>query len=323
MTGQGLCLAIDVGGTNVRMALVDQSGAVVARRRQPCTIQAGRDQFLADLGEDIVALRQEAERLGQTIDTAGAGVPGLIDRSGQVLSSVNLQALEGLNFREALGRLTEVPAVVLNDANAAACGEKWYGSGQPFASLLMLTIGTGIGSGLILDNRLWLGSDGVAGEYGHMTIDPAGVPCPCGNRGCLEQYASATALVRMAQEELAGMATTSLLALAQEELTAATLAQAAVEGDQLALSLFERAGTALGIAAATAANLLNLDALILGGGVAASFPLLAPIIGRVVHERAFPLPAARLRIIQGALGDDAGLLGAAAAAWRQLAEDRK
>ena len=318
MKGGQFVLALDVGGTNIRMALVDRQGRITHSRHRKCAIDKGREAFVARLNDDIHTLHQEADQSNATILAAGAGVPGLIARDGTILTSVNLQPLNGLNFRTALQEMTSVPTVVLNDANAAACGEKWYGSGHVFDSILMLTIGTGVGSGLILDNRLWTGSDGVAGEYGHMTVEPDGVLCACGNHGCLEQYASATALARMAREALDAGTESSLAGLSPTRLTAAAIAGAAKDGDRLALALFERAATALGIAAATAANLLNPDALILGGGVAASFDLLAPTISRTVKERAFPVPAGRLQILKGVLGDDAGLMGAAAMAWQLL-----
>jgi glucokinase len=239
----------------------------------------------------------------------------LLDRQGVLLSSVNLLPLEGINLRQELAAMTGLPVAVLNDANAAALGEKCYGAGRSYSSLLLFTLGTGVGSGLILDGRLWTGSDGVAAEYGHATVEPLGHLCPCGNRGCLEQYASATALLRMAKVGILDDAASTLATLAPDELDASAIAHAARGGDQLALACFAVVGHYLGIAAATIVNLLNLDAIIIAGGVSASFDLFADELQEEIRKRAFALPAARVKVLKGELGDDAGLLGAAAAAW--------
>lgn len=310
-----LCLAMDVGGTNIRMGLVEEDGAVILRNRFSCPAEAGLPRFMETLAIEFAAIRSKAVAGGSKIVAVGAGIPGLINRDGVVTSSVNLQFLHGHNFKNGLEEITGLRAAVLNDANAAALAEKRYGAGRPFVSLLHFTLGTGVGSGLILENRLWTGSDGVAAEFGHTTVEPDGYPCPCGNHGCLEQYASARAIVRHAEEALSSGGQSSLAAIPHKSLDAAAVARAALEGDSLALYSFSKAGRYLGIAAASAINLLNLDAIILGGGVAASFELMAGSVEREIAERAFPVPAARVKVLKGELGDDAGMMGAAAAAW--------
>jgi glucokinase len=182
----------------------------------------------------------------------------------------------------------------------------------------MFTLGTGVGSGLILDGKLWTGIDGVAGEYGHGTVEPDGIPCHCGNRGCLEQYASASALVASAVAALGKGATGALAGLSPGGITAEQIALAAQHGDPLACSLFESAGRYLGIAAAAAVNLLNLEAIVLGGGMSASFLLLAEPMRREIARRAFAIPAGRVEIARCQLGDDAGIVGAAAMAREQV-----
>ncbi|MCM2359936.1 MAG: ROK family protein, partial [Geobacteraceae bacterium] len=167
---------------------------------------------------------------------------------------------------------------------------------------------------LILNGALWTGIDGVAAEYGHATVEPDGLPCPCGNRGCLEQYASASALVAAAARALEEGKGGALAALPLAAITAEQIAAAARQGDPLALALFERAGRYLGIAGATIVNLLNLEAIVLAGGMAASFNLLDGPMRREIADRAFAVPARRVTIVQGELGDDAGIVGAAALA---------
>jgi glucokinase len=306
------CIGVDVGGTNLRLALVDSEGVILLRERRETAIVLGRDSFLARLVDGIAAIRRGASALGFDVQGVGLGVPGLLDASGVVLSSVNLRPLDGVNIAECVAHATGLPVVAVNDANAAAFGEHRFGAGRSFGSLLLLTLGTGVGSGLVLNGQLWRGTDGVAAEYGHATMEPDGIPCPCGNRGCLEQYASAGALVRGAVEALRQGDGGLLAVIPPEEVTAAGIDAAARQGDVLAIALLEKAGRYLGIAAATIVNLLNLEAIVLAGGVAGSFELLVEPIQREIARRAFSVPAGRVRVVKGELGDDAGILGAAA-----------
>ncbi|HZV83158.1 MAG TPA: ROK family protein [Geobacteraceae bacterium] len=314
----GLCLAMDIGGTNVRMGLVTRTGSVVARRRIPCIISTGIKPFLESLRIEINGLRQEAAEQGEVLLALGGGIPGLIDRRGVVLSSVNLQPLEDCNLQNSLEEISGLPVMIINDANAATLAEASYGAGRPYSSLLHFTLGTGVGSGLILNGKLWTGIDGIAAEYGHATVEPQGLPCPCGNRGCLEQYASATAIARMAREGIASGSITSMNSASGNLSDAEELAKAAKNGDRLALSCFATAARYLGIAAATAVNLLNLEAIVIGGGVAQSYELLATPVIEEIRKRAFKVPAERVQVLKGELGDDAGMLGAAAAAWQMI-----
>ena len=307
---ESVCIGVDVGGTNLRCALVTREGALFSRRSLPTDIASGRASFLARLLSVLDRLKQEAQDDGRQVLAAGLGVPGLITAEGVIGSSVNLLPLEGLNLAREVTAALGLPAVALNDANAGAIGEQRFGAGRGYRSLLMLTIGTGVGGGLILDGKLWTGADAAAGEFGHITVESQGRPCGCGNRGCLEQYASASAIAACAAEagEVRG-------AQAADGLTAAVVAARALKGDQVAAAIFEQAGSFLGIAAAGVLNLLNLEAIILGGGVAQSFELLAVPMRREIAARAFALAAARVRILKGELGDDAGILGAAQAAF--------
>lgn len=311
------CIGIDVGGTNLRFALVDGRGAIIERERYPTEIHLGKDTFLDRLFNGISELRKRGSAIGREIRAVGIGIPGLIAGSGLVLSSVNLDPIVGLNVREIVAQCTGLPVVAVNDANAAAYGEKRFGAGRAYRSLILLTLGTGVGSGLILDGKLWTGADGVAAEFGHATVEPDGIPCSCGNRGCLEQYASASALVRAALHALVQGERWALADRSPATFTAEVIASAARQGDSYALSLFETAGRYLGIAGATIVNLLNLEAIILAGGVAASFDLLADPMSKEMRNRAFEVPATRVRIVRGTLGDDAGILGAAALAGKR------
>jgi len=318
MRKTGVCLAMDIGGTNVRLGLVKRDGTIIAKRRIPCQLGKDIEPFLGSLKEEIDVLRRQAENLGEPLLVLGGGIPGLIDGQGRVLSSVNLRALENSNLCNSLEEISLLPVAILNDANAAALAEARYGAGRPFSSLLHFTLGTGVGSGLILNDQLWTGYDGVAAEYGHATVEPEGYPCPCGNSGCLEQYASAKAIARMAQDGMAAGIPTLLADDASRSADAEEVALAAERGDQLALDCFATAGRYLGIASASAVNLLNLEAIIIGGGVAQSYELLADHIRQEIRKRAFKVPAERVKVLRGELGDAAGLMGAAAAGWQML-----
>ncbi|MEI8354585.1 MAG: ROK family protein [Deltaproteobacteria bacterium] len=311
-------IGIDLGGTNLRFALLDMSGTILIRDRQPTEIDRGKDALLHRLTAGIAGIRDKAAGIGLKVRAIGAGAPGLILKDGTILSSVNLAPLEGLNLRSYLELQSGLPVTVANDANAAAYGEKSFGAGKPFSSFLLLTIGTGVGSGLILDNKVWTGADGLAAEYGHATIVPDGRSCPCGNKGCLEQYASANAIVLSALEAVQLGRGGPLASYSTGEITAETVARHAFAGDPLSLEIFNEAGRFLGIAAASTVNLLNIEAILIGGGVARSFGLLAGPMLRELSARAYNAIAARVKIISGALGDDAGCIGSAVLAMNSI-----
>jgi glucokinase len=301
-----LFIGIDVGGTNLRCALVDHSGSILERRRCESRIEEGRDAFCERLISEISVLKNAAALRGVLVEAIGIGVPGLIGRDGMVHSSVNMRPLEGLNLAAFVEAESALPTVCGNDANVIALGEQRFGAGRGFSSIVVITIGTGLGSGLILDGKLWTGRGGFAAEFGHITVDPEGYPCPCGNRGCLEQYASAGALVRFARERMPEKA--------DESLSAEKVAELARKGDFAALAAFDQLGYWLGIGLASLANTLNIQAVIIGGGVAASFDLLLPALRRNIQQRCFPEIYEGLVIENAHLGDDAGLLGGAALA---------
>lgn len=308
-------MAIDIGGTNLRMALVSHEGFILKRLSMPCSIADGIDQLLANIGNCAQTLTDFASATAVSIRAVGAGVPGAADSFGRVISSVNLAPLVGFNLREWLSTTVHLPSIMLNDANAAAFAELTYGAGRPFDSFIHFTLGTGVGSGLVLDKQVWAGRRGIAAEYGHATVEPDGRLCNCGNHGCLEQYASANGIVLSARELLLKGRNSSLADQA-ESITAVQIASAALTGDSVAVECLGIAGRYLGIAAATAVNLLDLEAIIIGGGVAESFTLLEPFISAELQRRAYPSARDGLMVLKGELGDNAGLLGAAAAAWQ-------
>ncbi|MHC4930812.1 MAG: ROK family protein [Planctomycetota bacterium] len=272
-------LAADIGGTTIRAALVDSHGAILDRRSGPTP---------QDPVEGYALLRRLWAELGPA-DGSGLVVAGGISaQSGEITQSPNLPRWEGTHPGQQLN------CALLNDANGALLGESWRGALQGVRSAVLLTLGTGVGGAVMADGTLWTGSTGCAGEIGHASIRPDGPRCPCGGRGCLELYASATAVAKVAGTS--------------DSKEAARLART---GELQAKGAFQKAGEALGIALANVANILNPEAVCLGGGLAGSFDLLEVPLWIELRTRAFKLATEKMKVVPAQLGGDAGLLGAA------------
>lgn len=299
-------IGIDIGGTNLRLALVSGAGEVVARCRLSSLICEGRDAFCDRVLFGIAALRSEALDRNLRIAGIGVGVPGLVGSNGLIHSSVNMRPLDGFNLAAFLSEKTGLHVECANDANAIALGEKLFGAGVGKSSFIVITIGTGLGSGLVLDGKLWKGAGGFAAEFGHVTVEPDGAVCHCGNHGCLEQYVSAGALLR-STEGLLPPELSCCRPYAAEDVSCL-----ARNGNVAARQAFDRMGRSLGIALASLSNLLNLEAVIVGGGVGGSLDIFEPALRSELSRRCFPEIYSGLDILKGKLGDDAGLLGAAA-----------
>lgn len=254
-----------------------------------------------------------AAKRAARIDAISVVVPGSVHAQTRVVvNAPNVPAIVDFGLAEALETRLQRPVLIENDANAAALGEMWQGAARGCRTIVCLTLGTGVGSGIILNGELWRGADGTAGEIGHASVDPFGsVQCECGNIGCLEVCASATAIVRMTREGLETHSESSLNSLPPEKVTAEAIAQAAASEDEFAQDVFRRVGIYLGIAAANIVNTLNPEMIVIGGGVSAAFDLFATSAREEMLRRAFPVPAARCQIVRAECGDDAGLLGAA------------
>ncbi len=310
-----LAVGVDIGGTNLRFGLVDEHGRILARKRMPTKGHEGVEKSLGRIRQGVAGLIKKAEDLGHTVVGVGVGCPGIIShKDGVVRFSPNMPGWIDVALRSYLEGSFSRPAVVENDANAYALGEAWQGAGRGASSLVCITLGTGVGGGIILDGKVWRGADGMAGEVGHITVNPNGPACPCGNRGCLERYSSATAIVEMAGRALL-KGETSVLSKAYrkapETLTAEAVDKAARSGDLLSRRIYAEAGTRLGIALAGLINLLNVEKIVIGGGMAGAWDLFIGPLRAEVGKRAFEIPAARCEILPGTLGDDAGIIGSA------------
>ncbi|MDQ3818427.1 MAG: ROK family protein [Acidobacteriota bacterium] len=313
-----LVIAADLGGTNLRAATIDRQGQVHERTKHH-TPKAEKPE---EIVRAIVAAARECEsrglERGAKIRAVSVVVPGTVQvENGVVTKAPNVPSLNGFRLAAALESELQWPAVLENDANAAAVGEMWQGAGRGLKNIIMITLGTGVGGGIILDGRLLRGVDGSAGEVGHMGVEPFdGAPCTCGSRGCLEVYASATAIVRMTREMGARYPNSPLRA--SDQLTSAEVYKSGTEGDELALEVFRRMGLYLGVGLASLINILNPEMIIIGGGAAAGWDLFIPLVREQVAERAFPVPARRALIVRAERGDDAGILGAAHIAFEMM-----
>lgn len=314
VTGRALVFAADLGGTHLRTATVAENGEIHFRLKRSTPQGERADEIVRAL---VLALRECEEQGGPAgfIRAVSVVVPGTVNvEDGVVVKAPNVPCLDGFRLAAALESELKRPAILENDANAAAVGEMWQGAGRGHRTIVCVTLGTGVGGGIILDGKLWRGADGSAAEVGHMGVDPfGGVACTCGSRGCLEVYASATAIVRMTREAHPRYPDSALHV--SEELTSERIYRAGLAGDELALEVFRRMGVYLGIGLANLINIINPEMIVIGGGVANGWELFEKHMLHEVAERAFPLPAGRVAIVPAECGDDAGLLGAARLAF--------
>jgi len=310
-------VGIDIGGTKTLSAVVDAQGRVLARRRID-TPQRGPTDFVQVLARELSTLLGLAGLRKEDLLGLGVGAPGPLDpETGVVFEPPNLTGWRDVPLGTMLFDATGVPTFVENDANAAALGEAWVGAGVGVRDQIYITVSTGIGGGLIFNGELYHGVSGTAGEIGHMTVEPDGPVCTCGRPGHLEGLASGHAIARMAEEAVRAGRQTRLAALPSGALDAAVVAQAALDGDAVAREIYTRAGHHIGIAVASLVNVLNPAMVVFGGGVSKVGDLLFDTVRRVVRERAFERPAEAAKIVPAALGDDVGVIGAAAVVYRR------
>jgi glucokinase len=318
-------IGVDLGGTNLRIAAVGEDGKILEVITTATEVARGRSLVLDEICFTINKISAKHSSNG-SLTGIGIGVPGIIDmKSGMVLKSPNLPDWTDYPVQQEIERRLSTTVILENDANAAAFGEKWMGAGRDQDDLCMFTLGTGVGGGLVFDGKIWHGMTGMAGELGHTTVFADGHPCKCNSRGCLEQYASATAIKRMAMEAIAHGGAIELEKAAKAptpEFSAQVIYNLAMAGDKPSQQIFQTVGQALGIAIATFINALNLPMYVIGGGVSHSWDAFAPAMFEEIKFRSFVYRATnsedpngpRLQetiVTPALLGGDAGLLGAA------------
>ncbi|MEW6162070.1 MAG: ROK family protein [Nitrospirota bacterium] len=293
-------IGIDLGGTNLRVALVTRDGEIIRKMKEPTS-----EKILDSI------FRVAGSLFSDEIAGIGLGVAGLVDREGgRIVISPNLPAVEGINLVNEMREKFRVPVFIENDANAAALGEKWIGAGKGFSNLVLFTLGTGIGGGIIQDKKLL----NVAAEIGHMTINADGEKCFCGNYGCLESYASARAMLSKLVSALEKGRESILKELCGGnfyKLTAEDIYRAALGGDSLARETLREAGRYLGIGIANIINVMSPEAIILAGGLTGAWDIYIQEAIKEASKRAFKELFGAVEIIPSLLGEDAGIIGSA------------
>jgi len=335
-------IGVDLGGTNLRIAAISTEGQLLEKITLGVKVALGRDHVIGEMCDAIKRLSQQYRGSGRFVG-AGIGVPGIIDmETGMMRKSANLPGWSDYPVRDEIERRLGARVFLENDANVAALGEKWLGAARDVDNMAMVTLGTGIGGAIILNGKIFYGMNGMAGEFGHVTVEPNGVPCGCGNHGCAERYASATAVVRMAREAIESGKAPELARAAgsDAEFSARSIYNLAIQGNEDAQCIFRRFGVALGMLLADLVNVLNLDMFVIGGGVVSAWDAFAPSMFAELRERSLVYAATapddhlekdhlekkqkqgasaqiaaythkRTIITRALLGSDAGLFGAA------------
>lgn len=310
---------IDIGGTNTVIGIVNREGDILAESTLPTRCNATFDVFVKNLTGAIEQLLMELGHEHQLLGI-GVGSPNGSYNLGAIVDAPNLEWKGILPLCKEITSLTGVPSVVTNDANAAAIGELLFGAAKGMKNFVVITLGTGLGSGIVVDGKLVVGHDGFAGEFGHVVAKANGRQCGCGKKGCLETYASATGIRRTAFKMIADSNQPSMLRnITYDKLTAKMITEAAKTGDPLARAAFEYTGLILGTRLADLIAILNPEAIFFFGGLANAGELLLDPVRRRMEEYMFPVFKGKVKLLISGLQDkNAAVLGAAALIWEEL-----
>jgi glucokinase len=290
-----IVLAADLGGTNLRMAAIDCEGAILYQIKHSTPKTASADEIVQAIVETVEECRSNIN-ITQSIKAVSVAVPSGVDyQNGVVVKAPNLPCLDGFRLETALENNLNLKVILENDANAAAIGESWVGASRDFQDSIMLTLGTGVGSGIIIDGKILRGVDGMAGEIGHNCLDPFGTPCGCGSRGCVEQFTSATAITRQTNELKSNYSNSSLAN--KSIFTSADVYLAGKEGDELALEVFRRMGFYLGLSLSGLINTFNPEVIVIGGGASLGWDLFMPSTQKAINDHAHRVSVARAKIV--------------------------
>ncbi len=311
MHGNRYFIGVDLGGTNIRAAAVSPDGDILAREKAPTLKTEG---YGAVVGRIVSAIESVIEDVGAKPESIGLAAPGAINfERGIITRSPNFPGWKNAPISGDVQKAVGIPVTLENDANSAATGEGWLGVAKGWSDYLTFTLGTGVGGGIVLDNKIWHGPTGMGGEVGHLLVEPGGRTCGCGNKGCLETYASATGVKQTAKELLGGPGAQWLKEAtggAQDNIGAKLVAKGAALGDQVCIEALETAGKYLGRAIAQVALLLDITRYVFAGGMSPALPFMENAIRKEAFARAYTLKGKELHLKVAALGDDAGTLGA-------------
>lgn len=306
------CFGVDLGGTTVKIGLFDPQGSVLEKWEIPTRKENNGNNILPDIANAILGKMEEMKITKNSVIGVGIGVPGPVDDKGVINKAVNL-GWEVMNINDVLGGLLQIPVKAGNDANVAALGEMWCGGGKGYRNMVLATLGTGVGGGIIVNGKILTGATGAGGEIGHIHIeDDEPEVCGCGNHGCLEQYASATGVVRVAKRKLAASKEDSVLrtALENNDLSAKAVFDAVKAGDKLACEIAETFGMYLGKGLAAIADVVNPEVFVLGGGVSKAGEILCEYVSKYYQKYVFH-GCKDVQFKLATLGNDAGIYGAA------------
>ncbi len=317
-------VGVDLGGTTVAVGLLDDRGHILEQAEAPTFAHQGHDAVIDRIARLIQRVIEGAGVSLEEVGGIGIGVPGMLDMErGLTLFLPNLPGTwPKVPLAPRIEQAVGLPTFLLNDVRSITLGEKTYGAGREVDNMVCLAIGTGIGGGVVVGGKLLLGLDGTAGEVGHQVIDPYGPRCGCGNRGCLEAFASGPAIASMGVRAVKQGLTTRIGELCNYDLNAITpklIAQAALEGDAVAKEIYELAGFYIGIGVANLITILSPQMVVIGGGVAQAGELLLAPIRETARQRVHVTPFEKVQIVRAELGTDAGMIGAAVWAQQQLA----
>ena len=317
-------IGCDLGGTNMRAAIVDVGdGSMLYQMSIPTQARDGHDAVMRRMAGLFLQMIEWAGMKKEDVGAIGIGVPGVLDlEKGETLFLPNLPSTwPHIPLRDTIAKFTGLPVALLNDVRSITNGEWRFGAGRGVDTVAVFAIGTGVGGGLVINGQLHLGIGGTAGELGHMTIDFTGPRCGCGNYGCLETYSSGPAIAAMGMKAVSQGLTTQISELCSYDLNRITpelIEKAARAGDETAMDIYERAGFALGIAAANVCVSIGPRRIILAGGVSQAGDLLLIPIRRTLRERVTVMPVEQVEVVQSQLGNNAGVIGAACWAAKGL-----
>jgi len=317
-----LALGIDLGGTKVLTAVANSRGEILSRDHSITPARQDQEAVVNSILESAGRALREAGINTEALDAIGIGAPGLSSpETGILFTSPHIPRLKDVPLRGIIEKELKRKAFLINDANAAALGELYFGAARGARNFIYVTISTGIGGGIVIDGKIYTGALGTAGEIGHMTIDSNGPLCSCGNRGCWETLASGTALARAARQKIAAGAKSTISGLAggdMKKVTAEVIHQAAKEGDSLARRLVAQTGYYIGVGLANLINIFNPELIVIGGGLSNIGDALLEPAFREAELRAFKEPYGALRFAPAELGRNSGVLGAAAFALEEM-----
>jgi glucokinase len=315
-------IGIDLGGTRIKVGLVEPQGRILLSKNYLTLLELGKQKTLKRIVRIVNQLINISTQIGSKPILIGIGAAGVIDREkGIIKHSPNFPDWKDVPLARLIAEEAGITTYLDNDANSVTYGEKWIGAGQDFKNFICLTLGTGVGSGLVLNNRLWFGNQSSGPEFGHVTIEPRGEHCGCGSRGCLETLTSASYLVKKAQKGLDKKVPTLLWEMLNSKtrsLSAKLLYKAAQRGDPFCIALFADLGRYLGIALANIVHTLGLEGVVLGGGLSKASTIFLPYLEKEFKKRLTMADSKLVSIRISFLGEKSGLLGAAKMAMDRI-----